>query len=222
MRFLWKKLRKTMRIGPWGALNGLRLRGWYQDRESEDIVTLCKSLGVDIAESEFLNCEATRELFKQAKADLGLSLGNGYIGKSLFSIPQYGMVNIHMEILPQFQGAYSIIWPIFEGLAETGFTIHQVDSHIDTGDILYQEKHQIEFYPTLRETVQRNLMVLRESIPSAFSYMCENYLTLREKAVKQGNGRTYTTPTIWQFFRMLRNHKRIYAAGPRNRCTGLG
>jgi len=218
-RHLRRKIQKTLTIGILGALNGIRMRAWYADNDVDDIHHLCQSLGVKLTETPYVNCDITKEIFKESDADLGLSLGNGYIAKSVFSIPKYGMINIHTEILPDFQGAQSIVWPIYEKRKETGFTIHQIDSKIDTGKILFQEKYPIEFSPVLSETVQQNLNTARSKIPSAFSYVCENYESLKEKATSQTDGRSYTTPSIWQFLRMLRNHRALYKESLTRRCT---
>lgn len=205
-----RRIIKTCRIGILGALNGIRLRDWYADKEAEDIYSVCRSLNIQVSETESTNSDVTRQLFRQANADLGLSLGNGYIAKSVFSIPQYGMINIHTEILPEFQGAQSIIWPIHEMKEETGFTIHQIDSTIDTGNILYQEQYPIQFHKSLRETVRRNMLETRLRVPEAFAHVCENYTTLKAKAISQKKGKSYTTPTFWQFLRMVRNNRLMY------------
>jgi methionyl-tRNA formyltransferase len=210
-----RKITKTLKIGIFGALNGVRLRGWYEDRGSEDIVALAQRYDVPLFETVYINSEQTRQLFRQADADLGLSLGNGYIGESVFSIPKNGMINVHGEILPDFQGAQSIIWPIFEGRNETGFTIHQIDKHIDTGDILFQKRCPIVLYPTLRETVEKTLAIVGDQIPEALTWVCENYKDLKKEAKAQGAGRSYTTPSISQFRRMLRNHKVMYERAKR-------
>jgi methionyl-tRNA formyltransferase len=208
-RAFGRKIRKIMRIGPLGAINGVRMRAWYHDADAEPIGPLCERLGVPFSETDFINCDATRDLFRSAEADLGLSLGNGYIAPSVFSIPRLGMINIHTELLPEYQGAQSIIWPIYEGKRETGFTIHQVAKRIDAGDILYQERYPIEFRPTLRETVEHMMAVSRVRVPKAFSFVCENYDELRSVAKPQTIGRGFTTPTYWQFRRMLWNHRRL-------------
>jgi methionyl-tRNA formyltransferase len=209
-RSLRHKISKTFKIGFLGSLNGIRMRDWYSDNNTDSIVSLCDSFDIELSETPFINSKRTRELFKEANADLGLSLGNGYIPKSVFSIPKHGMVNIHTEILPEFQGAQSIIWPIYEGSKETGFTIHQIDNKIDTGDILLQERYPIQPYSRLRETVEKNLMTARVKIPDAFSYVCQNYVSLKAEAISQANGKSYTTPSIWQFIRMVRNHRAMY------------
>lgn len=209
-RMLRRKLKKVWRIGPLGAVNGVRMRAWYIDHEGADIATVCATHGVPLFETEFLNCERTREIFRTLHADLGLSLGNGYIAESVYSIPRCGMVNIHTEILPQFQGAQSIIWPIYENVPDTGFTIHQVARKIDAGDILLQQRYPIEFRPTLRETVEHNMRRARERIPRAFSEVCEHYEALLAHSVPQQTTTTYTTPSYWQFRRMVRNNATRY------------
>jgi methionyl-tRNA formyltransferase len=209
-RAIGRKLRKVWKIGPLGAINGVRMRQWYRDEDAEDIEPLCARLGVRFVETEFINCDRTRELFRESAADLGLSLGNGYIAPSVFSIPRFGMLNIHTEILPDFQGAQSIIWPIYHERRETGFTIHQVARAIDAGDILYQERYPIEFRPTLGETVRHMMAFARSRIPQAFAHVCERYEALRRTAAPQAPGTSFTTPSYWQYRRMIRNHDRLY------------
>lgn len=202
-----RKIIKIFKIGPLGALNGIRMRDWYIHKNASDIYSLCESINIKLSETPFISCDTTRRLFEESSADLGLSIGNGYIPKSVFSIPKYGMINIHTEILPEFQGASGIIWPIYEGKKETGFTIHQINEKIDKGDILFQKIYPIQFCSTLRETVEKNSSAAIKMLPEAFSYVCENYLSLKVGAMPQAIGKTYTTPSIWQFVRMLKNHR---------------
>jgi methionyl-tRNA formyltransferase len=187
------------------------MRKWYLDRQAEDIQVLAQSLGVPFIETATTNCEGTKQAFREADAELGLSLSNSYISESLFTIPKYGMINSHGELLPRFRGAQSVIWPIHEGCKETGFTFHQIDKGIDTGAILYQERYPIVFYPTLRETVEKNIETARRLIPERLAHVCEHYEEIRTKAVVQQGGISYTTPTFWQFLRMWANNRKFYA-----------
>lgn len=205
-----RKLKKTLRIGILGAINGIRMRSWFEDDEAEDIVSVCESLNVHFSQTQTLNSDPTKELMRGANAELGLSLGNGYIAKSVFSIPKYGMLNNHSEILPRFQGALSVVWPIYEGVQETGFTIHQIDSSIDTGEILYQEKHPIQFHSKLQDTVEHSIAEVRLHIPEAFSQVCENYVALKQCSLIQQRGQTYTTPTLREYLRMKRNNRAMH------------
>lgn len=208
----WRTLRKVLRIGLLGALNGVRLRKWFADPHADDIEQVCRRFNVPFAETPVINGDETVRLFHEEHADLGLSLGNGYIGERVFSIPRQGMINLHSEVLPRFQGASSVIWPIHENLPETGLTIHQVNKKIDGEEILYVEKWPIEFRQTLRETVEANVAIARQRSPAAVVRVCVDYEKLRKQAIRQPPIRSYTTPTIWQFLVMMRNHQRLRAA----------
>ena len=120
------------------------------------------------------------------------------------------MINLHTEILPDFQGAQSVIWPIYERRKETGYTIHQIDNGIDTGEIIYQEKYPIQFFPTLKETVRKNLDKTRVKFPTAISFVCDNYVALKAAATSQSKGKYYTTPSFSQYLKMVKNNYSMY------------
>lgn len=214
---LWKqrkrKIRKTLKIGPLGALNGVRIRPWFDVSSRlnvEELDTVADRFGVRLERTPTINCQRTIDLFTEAGAELGLSLGNPYIGQQVYSIPEHGMINIHHEVLPQFQGAQSVIWQIYEGSTETGYTIHRIDRHIDTGDILYQETMPIQLKPTLEETVSASLVRLYEASAEGLVNVINNFNELAASAKPQGGGRSFTTPTFWEYLRMVRQHRRLY------------
>lgn len=209
-RFYVRKLKKIFRIGLLGALNGVRIRSWFADSDAPDLKGLCDHFNIPFMTSPYVNCEHTRNLFRELDGDLGLSLGNGFIPKSVFSIPRLGMVNIHTEILPDYQGGHSILWPIYDGKIETGFTIHQIDSKIDTGAILLQRRYPILFQEKLQDTVKKSLEPAKEQIPTAFVELCRNYEELRRGAISQAVGKSYTTPTLREFARMMRNNQILF------------
>lgn len=63
--------------------------------------------------------------------------------KELIDIPNLGVINIHPSLLPEYRGPVPTAWAILNGEKEFGITIHKVDSGIDTGDILVQQKYKI-------------------------------------------------------------------------------
>ncbi len=212
----WKRLKrdlkKVWRIGPLGAWVGLRMRPWYAFPEAEDLFAVAQRLGVPVRTTPLIQSDATRRMFREADADLGLSLGNGYIHPTVFSIPRLGMLNVHGEILPDYQGAASVIWPIYEGRAETGFTIHRIDDRIDTGPIVYQERFPILFRDTLEATVRASVAETNRRVPPAVARVVANFSRFAAGQSVQTGGKSYTTPTWGQYRQMLRNHARLWAA----------
>ena len=208
----WRKLRKTLDIGLLGALNGVRMRRWYQLDERlhlEPLDELAARHGVPFETTPSLFDKRAAELCRAANADVGLSLGNGYIPERVFAAPRFGTINIHHEILPAFQGAQSVIWQLHEGSSRTGFTIHRIDRHIDTGEMLYQEEVEIAFGASLEETVRESYARLWESSRAALVCVVEDFEQYARRSRPQGAGRSFTTPSWWQFRRIARNHARL-------------
>jgi len=218
IRNKWKhyqrKLRKTLRIGIMGALNGVRMRKWYSLADSDhillnDIGSICEKENIPFSVVSSVNSNAVKQLLKSLTPDLCLSLGNSYISPGIFSIPRYGMLNIHGEVLPQFQNAQSVIWQLYEGSTETGYTIHKIDRKIDTGDILLQEKFPIIFHDRLDETVSATCAEILRRAAEGLVKVLNNFEDYYQRAYPQGEGRSYTTPGFREYIAIRRNFKRL-------------
>jgi methionyl-tRNA formyltransferase len=212
--FYLRKLKKLLRIGLFGALNGIRMRKWYGDNirqylEIDDIFHVCRTRGVPIEETPSINCSKTAELFHSVRPDIGLSLGNSYISRKIFSIPKFGMINVHGEELPEYKNAQSIIWQIFNESRQTGYTIHEINSGIDTGRILKIETFPIYFRSSLGDTVSFNCAEILKRSLQGMVELLKDYQYFKSTAIIQEGGNSYTTPTIKQFFRILKNFRSL-------------
>lgn len=210
-----RQLRKMWNVGLLGILNGRRIGPWFNTRMNERLQTVSLDVtaakhGIPLHYTPTVNCAETIELVRAAHADLGVALGgNPYISESVYSLPRCGMINIHAELLPEFQGAQSVIWQLHEGSSHTGYTIHQMDRHIDTGSILYREAIPIEFRRTLAETVTHNCVRIARATSKSLPYVVRNYERLAAAATAQPPGRFFTTPTLRQYLTMLKQHKAL-------------
>ena len=209
-----RKLKKTLRIGIVGALNGVRMRKWYDLSDSpyiriNDLEEICRKSNIPFRTVPALNTGSVRAYLQSLSPDLGLSLGNSYISPSIFSVPKFGMLNIHGEILPDFQNAQSVIWQLYEGSTETGYTIHRIDKKIDTGDILLQERFPIVFRNSLAETVSVTSAEILKRAAEGLVKVLNNFPEYNAGAFPQGKGKSYTTPGIRQFIRIYRNFNKL-------------
>lgn len=213
-KFLVRKIRKAIAIGPLGVLNGIRMRKWF----GPDVDALLPIKNLDLACEDFkipfsivssTNSEETVELFKKSTADIAISLGNSYISKKVFTAVPYGMLNIHHELLPDYQNAASIIWQLYNKSAHTGYTIHKVSAKIDGGDILLQENVPIQFRETLAATVTHTIVDLLKASAAGLVKVLQNYSYYESNAKLQGKGKSYTTPSALQFLRILRNFNEL-------------
>src|ERR1700761_8319391 len=194
------------RIGLLGALNGIRIRKWFavtavDGRPIEDIEAVCRKYNVPFSSSHGINSAETMELIRSAGADLGLSLGNSYIAQKVFSIPRHGMLNIHGEVLPEFQNAQSVIWQLYEGRAETGYTIHQVEKKIDGGVIWKHEKFPIVFTDDFGGRVSAPCAEILKRAAAGLADLLNHFEAYSKKIQVQAKGRSYTTPSFRAFLR---------------------
>jgi methionyl-tRNA formyltransferase len=63
--------------------------------------------------------------------------------REIVEIPRLGSVNLHPSLLPEYRGAFSAPWVIFNGEKQTGFTYHYMTEQVDGGNILLQKTIEI-------------------------------------------------------------------------------
>lgn len=211
----YKRIVKKMRkIGIAGALNGMKMRKWYGDdiqqyTDIKDAEAFCKANNIPFSWVPATNSADTQKLFADSKAELGISLGNGFISPKVFTIPRHGMINVHHELLPEYQNAQSIIWEIYNGSKNTGYTIHRISKEIDKGDILFREPVPITFRDTLADTVAYNYAKLYDASSAGMSKVLSNFEGYLKGATPQGKGNHYTTPSFMQFMKIKKQFERL-------------
>jgi len=87
----------------------------------------------------------------------------------ILAIPRYGAVNVHGALLPEYRGPNPTQWALLNDETETGVTMHYMDEHFDTGEIIAQRRVPIYFDDTWRD-IQAHISVetdkmLEEEIP---------------------------------------------------------
>jgi len=121
---------------------------------------------------------ATRELFDESlaqcidshKIDIIVLAGFMRVLTERFVKKYHGrLINIHPALLPAFPGAHAIKDAWDAKVKETGVTVHFVDSGVDTGPIILQEKVSVLPNDTL-ETLELRIHSLEyELYPQALN-----------------------------------------------------
>ena len=89
------------------------------------------------------NPEFLTEL-KSLNANLQVVVAFRMLPEVVWNMPEYGTINLHGSLLPQYRGAAPINWAIINGEKESGVTTFFIEKEIDTGKIIFQEKVAIE------------------------------------------------------------------------------
>ncbi len=84
------------------------------------------------------------EILKELAPEMIVVVAYGKIlPKEILDFPQYGCVNVHASLLPEYRGAAPIQWAVLDGKTKTGVTAMYMDVGLDTGDMLMKSELEI-------------------------------------------------------------------------------
>jgi methionyl-tRNA formyltransferase len=98
---------------------------------------LAEELGIPGESPEKTRSPEFVERLQSEEADALVVASYGQIlSQKVLDSAKFGGINLHGSILPKYRGAAPIQRSIFEGEAETGITLMQMDKGMDTGDMI--------------------------------------------------------------------------------------
>jgi len=101
------------------------------------VKVLAQQAGIDVLQPTKVKTEAFVDELRQYQPDVILVAAYGRIlPPAVLTLPRLGCINVHGSILPKYRGAAPIQTAILRGEREAGVTIMQMDSGLDTGDML--------------------------------------------------------------------------------------
>src|SRR3989442_14433983 len=102
---------------------------------------LAAARGIQVTQPMSLrHAQAWAEL-EHFRADVIVVAAYGLIlPQPVLELPRYGAINIHASLLPRWRGATPIQRALLAGDRDTGVSIMQMDTGLDTGPVLMQEK----------------------------------------------------------------------------------
>ena len=102
---------------------------------------LAAEAGLTVRTPSSLKSAEEQAAFAALAADAAVVAAYGLIlPPAVIAAPRLGCVNIHSSLLPRWRGAAPIQRALLAGDSETGVTIMQIDSGLDTGPILLQRR----------------------------------------------------------------------------------
>jgi methionyl-tRNA formyltransferase len=117
-----------------------RPRGRGQQATASPVKTLALEHHLTIVQPASLRPVAVVDELAAFAPDIIVVVAYGNILPStVLRLPPYGCVNVHASLLPKYRGAAPVHWALIRGETVTGYTIIQMDEHVDTGPILWSE-----------------------------------------------------------------------------------
>jgi methionyl-tRNA formyltransferase len=156
-------------------------------RGQESVINVANDLGISISSPNKISSKVLDEI-KKINPDIIISAYYRKIfPKELLNLSRLGVINIHPSLLPYYRGPVPTAWAILNNEKEFGITIHQVDSGIDTGDILVQKKYEIHDQETGHELYLRAMDLGAKLLIENF----DNIINQKIKPKKQPLGGSY-------------------------------
>lgn len=94
-----------------------------------------------LLQPQMLRSEAARTQLAAWQPDVLVVVAYGVLlPPEVLSLPRFGCLNIHASLLPHWRGAAPVQRAILAGDTESGVTIMQMDSGLDTGPVLLQRR----------------------------------------------------------------------------------
>ena len=100
-------------------------------------------LNVPIIETDNVNSDKLFNQLNDLNPDLFVVVAFSILPDRIIDIPKYGSINIHPSLLPKYRGSSPIQYALLNGDEETGVSIINLNSKIDSGSILAQKKFSI-------------------------------------------------------------------------------
>ncbi len=122
-----------------------RRRGRGQKPSQSAVKTLALAHNVPLLQPASLRPASVVETLCALQPEVIVVVAYGNIlPPAVLRLPPHGCINLHASLLPKYRGAAPINWTLMQAETSTGYTVIQMDEHVDTGPILYSEECAIE------------------------------------------------------------------------------
>ena len=106
------------------------------------------------------------------------------------------LYNIHFSNLPSYKGMFTSSLPLINGETESGVTLHEIDSGIDTGDIIDQIIFKISHVDTARDLYFLYLKYSKKLLKNNLKKILKNDITSHPQSSK---GSSYYSVKVIDF-----------------------
>ena len=135
----------------------------------------------------------SRQITLQDLKDIDLVISFGYkkiLNKILLRKLKRPAINLHISYLPYNRGAHPNFWSFIDNTPK-GVSIHEIDPGIDTGKIIFRQKHKINPYKKNFSTFKKTHAYLINQVEKLFIKKFKKILTKKYKSFKQKGKNTY-------------------------------
>ncbi|MBE5943863.1 MAG: hypothetical protein E7258_02975 [Lachnospiraceae bacterium] len=141
-----------------------------------------KKRNISYMYTDNLNDFSCTEFLKEKKCNLLCVASAGQLLKGeILKYPEYGVMNAHSSLLPQYRGANPSYWVIRNQENFGGVTIHYIDEGMDSGDILFQKKFEIPRNISYQDYDKTIAKVAGECYVTVLNNLCDGNINRQQQ-----------------------------------------
>ncbi len=146
------------------------------------------SKGLNVMQPEKLKSPEFLNELNSLNADLQIVVAFRMLPEEVWNMPPLGTFNLHASLLPKYRGAAPLNWAIINGEKETGVTTFFLKHEIDTGNIIFQEKIEIDDDDNVEELHDKSMLVGANLVVKTVNAIAKGSLLLidQDKLIKEG------------------------------------
>ena len=136
-------------------------------------------------------------LLQKISPEIVIVNGTRIISKNILESVPVKFINIHAGITPKYRNVHGAYWALVNNdFANCGVTVHEVDSGVDTGNIIYQKTIEVisrdnfSTYPLLQ--LAEGIIYLKKALTDIFS----NNVTFKKNNLES---KIWHHPTLAQY-----------------------
>lgn len=167
--------------------------GRGQTIRATPVKLLAEQLGLPILQPSSLSAPEFLDQLYNLEADIIVVVAFRILPDEVIRATRLGAINLHASRLPKYRGAAPINWAIIKGEKETGITIFQIKSRVDTGDILYQQTVAIREQDTYGDLYTRLAQLGAPALVQVLDRLETDAIT----AVRQDDSQATRAPKIY-------------------------
>jgi methionyl-tRNA formyltransferase len=115
----------------------------HHDIFQNDVIEFAMKNNIEYSTVDLRKNQAFHEKIKNTRPYFIISVNYRFIiPQKVFKLSEFAF-NIHGSLLPKYRGRAPYVWAIINGEKESGVTAHLIETVVDSGKIIYQEKIKI-------------------------------------------------------------------------------
>ena len=133
-----------------------------------------------LLETSNVNDEKFLVTIRELKPDFAILIGCPQIFKTEIIACFNKVINYHNSLLPQYRGLEATSWSMQYNEKYTGFTYHYIDAGIDTGNIVIQDKIEIDYTKSSFELEIEKTKLASKKLVELLNLVSDGYEGIRQ------------------------------------------